>query len=74
MIKSREIWYFLEFQCNSISFENGYPNLIIDNKDVVTELFDSNYQDWQGVYMNGLKKVNGYFTEGWQKYCFSRFN
>ena len=61
---------FLGVSCNSISFENGYPNLIIDNKEVVTELFDSNYQDWQGVYMNGLKKVNGYFTEDGKNIAF----
>lgn len=61
---------FLGVSCNSISFENGYPNLIIDNKEVVTELFDSNYQDWQGVYINGLKKVKGYFTEDGKNIAF----
>lgn len=61
---------FLGVSCNSISFENGYPNLVIDNKEVVTELFDSNYQDWQGVYLNGLKKVNGHFTEDGKEIAF----
>lgn len=61
---------FLGITCNSINFENGYPTLIIDKKEILTELFDEEYAQWQGVYINGLKNVDGYFKENGQKIDF----
>lgn len=60
----------LGVSCNSINFENGYPTLIIDKKEILTELFDEEYAQWQGVYINGLKNVDGYFKENGQNIDF----
>ncbi len=61
---------FLGVSCNDISFENGYPNLEIDGKEVVTELFGEDYSQWQGVYLNGLDKSDGEFVDNGKKISF----
>lgn len=54
---------FLGVRCEKISFQNGYPELIIYDKLINPDLFPKGYSDWQTVYTEGLDSVEGYLLE-----------
>lgn len=54
---------FLGVRCEKISFQNGYPELIIYDDLINPDLFPEGYSDWQTVYAEGLDSVDGYLLE-----------
>lgn len=50
---------FLGVTTNPILFENGYPLLFFEEREVDCNLFADGHSDWSTVYMNGLDFVQG---------------
>lgn len=50
---------FLGATCSSVSFSQGYPDLVTENGILDTDLFPDGYREWNTVYVNGLDEVWG---------------
>ena len=50
---------FLDVDCHSITFSNGYPELDTVDGILYCDLFPEGYTKWKTVYMNGLDDVWG---------------
>jgi len=51
---------FLSVTGQTITFENNYPNLIYKNNIIKSDDFKDEYSTWNTVYLDNLKKVDGY--------------
>nr|MCR5690777.1 hypothetical protein [Eubacterium sp.] len=59
---------FLGVRMNSVTFKNGYPELVLtdsqgNNNLLNTDLFARDHAQWNTFYMTGLDQVDGYTTE-----------
>lgn len=61
---------FLGVTCNTILFENGYPLLYVNDKEVDCNLFKNGYSDWNTVYINGCDEEIGVMWDHNVKECF----
>lgn len=61
---------FLGVTCNTILFENGYPLLYLDDKEIDCNLFANGYSDWNTVYINGCDEELGVMWDHNVKECF----
>ncbi len=55
---------FLGLDSESIAFKGGFPTIYTQDGPLETELFPSDYVDWNTVYVNGLVDVLGVIHEG----------
>ncbi len=54
---------FLGISCNTVTFQQGYPELNTIDGRMFCDLFPSGYTDWKTVYVNGLDQVWGTIDE-----------
>ena len=54
---------FLGVSCNTVTFQQGYPELNTIDGRMFCDLFPSGYTDWKTVYVNGLDEVWGTIDE-----------
>lgn len=61
---------FLGVTCQDVLFENGYPLLYYNNKEIDCAFFARNHREWSTVYLNGLEHTKGYLYEDGRKLDF----
>lgn len=55
---------FLGLDCESITFQGGFPTIYTEGGPLETTLFPNGYTDWSCVYVNGLVDVYATIQEG----------
>lgn len=55
---------FLGLDCESITFQGGFPTIYTEGGPLETTLFPNGYTDWSCVYVNGLVDVYATIREG----------
>lgn len=61
---------FLDISCQSIVFNNGYPELSIGDYVFNPDLFPQGYTNWKTVYINGLDNEIGTFVDSGKTVAF----
>lgn len=62
---------FMGVLCQNVSFENGYPVLYYDNKEILAGLFVGEEKKWNVTYFLNLDKTRGHLFANQEKISFA---